>query len=70
MAATPSNPIPPMAIREVPEKVWSHVQAEFKGPIGGKYYFHVMIDELSRWPEVEMVSSTSFEKLQPALERS
>ena len=27
-----------------------------------------MIDQLSRWPEV--VSSTSFEKLKPALERS
>ena len=69
-ASTPSNTTPPMAIREVPEEVWSHVQADFKGPIGGKYYFHVMIDELSRWPEVEMVSSTSFEKLHPALERS
>ena len=69
-SATPSNSIPPMAVRETPEKVWSHIQADFKGPIGGKYYFHVMIDQLSRWPEVEIVKSTSFAHLKPALERS
>ena len=38
--------------------------------MGGRYYFHVVIDQLSRWPEVEIVSSTSFDKLKPALERS
>ena len=43
------------AVRETPEKVWSHVQAHFKGPIGGKNYFHVMIDQLSRWLEVKVV---------------
>ena len=69
-ASTPSSSTPPMAIRVVPEEVWSHVQADFKGPIGGKYYIHVMIDELSKWPEVKIVSSTSFGKLHPALKRS
>ena len=33
-------------------QVWSQIQADFKGPIGGRYYFNVMIDQLSRWPEV------------------
>ena len=69
-AATPTTSTPPMTIRSTPEKVWSEVQADFKGPVGGRYYFHVVIDQFSRWPEVEMVSSTSFEKLKPALERS
>ena len=69
-AATPTTSTPPMAIRSTPESVWSEVQADFKGPVGGRYYFHVVIDQLSRWPEVEIVSSTSFEKLKPALERS
>jgi hypothetical protein len=59
-----------MAIRSTPDSVWSEVQADFKGPVGGRYYFHVVIDQLSRWPEVEIVSSTSFDKLKPALERS
>ena len=34
------------------------------------YYFNVLIDNYSRWPEVEIVKSTSFEKLQPVLDRS
>ena len=69
-SATPTTSTPPMAIRSTPERVWSEVQADFKGPVGGRYYFHVVIDQLSRWPEVEIVSSTSFNKLKPALERS
>ena len=69
-AATPTTSTPPMEIRTTLEEVWSEVQADFKGPVGGRYYFHVVIDQFSRWPEVEMVSSTSFEKLKPALERS
>ena len=69
-SATPTPSTPPMALRSTPERVWSEVQADFKGPVGGRYYFHVVIDQLSRWPEVEIVSSTSFDKLKPALERS
>ena len=59
-AATERNMIPPMTIWETPERVWSEVQADFKGPIAGRYYFQVLIDQLSRWPEVEVVTSTSF----------
>ena len=69
-AATPTTSTPPMIERETPDRVWSEVQADFKGPVAGRYYFHVVIDQLSRWPEVEVVTSTSFEKLKPALERS
>ena len=53
-AAVPRNSTPPMAMRETPERVWSEVQADFKGPIAGRYYFHVLIDQFSRWPEVEV----------------
>ena len=59
----------PMVLRETPQAAWQHCSADFKGPIGGKYYFHVLIDNYSRWPEVEIVKSTSFEKLQPVLDR-
>ena len=69
-AATPTTSTPPMIERETPDRVWSEVQADFKGPVAGRFYFHVVIDQLSRWPEVEVVTSTSFEQLRPALERS
>ena len=71
-AASPKNSPPPMVTRETPEEVWQHLAADFKGPIignGKSYYFHVVIDMFSRWPEVAVVSSTAFDKLQPSLER-
>ena len=61
-----------MVVRETPEEVWQHLAADFKGPIignGKSYYFHVVIDLLSRWPEVAVVTSTAFDKLQPSLDK-
>ena len=69
-AAVPTTACPPMVIRDTPDKVWSKVQADFKGPIGGEYYFHVVIDEFSRWPEVAVVKSTNFKELKKVLDRS
>ena len=69
--ATARNSPPPMIMRETPERPWQHVAVDYKGPIignGRSYYFHVMIDLLSRWPEVTVVHSTSFDKLQDKLE--
>ena len=45
-AAIPTTSTPPMIMRETPDRVWSEVQADFKVPIAGRYYFHVMIDQL------------------------
>ena len=41
----------------------------FKGPIGSKYYLHVLIDQFSKYPEVDVISSTSFSKLEPRFDR-
>ena len=70
LAAVDSNTTPPMQTRETPDRPWQHCSADYKGPIGGKYYFHVLIDNYSRWPEVAMVTSTEFGKLQDKLEDS
>ena len=42
----------------------------FKGPIGGQYNIHTLMDNYSRWPEVSFVDSMSFSKLRPHMERS
>ena len=70
-AAVPGNVPSPIKSGEMPEKPWQTVAADFKGPIGGPrgYYFHLVIDLYSRWPEVSMVKNTSFEKLKPALDK-
>ena len=38
---------------------------DFKGPIGSKFNFLLVIDEYSRIPEVEIVTSTSAEAVIP-----
>ena len=70
--AVPTNAPPPLVIRDTPEGPWRVCAADYKGPIGGRngYYFHVLIDTYSRWPEVAVTNSTSFNKLYPVLDRS
>ena len=67
-ASTPSTMSPRMVMRETPDSPWQHVSADFKGPIGGQYYIHVMIDNLSRWPEVVITKNTRFSSISPKLE--
>ena len=57
-----------MLLRKTPSGPWVECSADFKGPIAGRYYFHV--DNYSRWPEVEVLNSTEFTNLRPALDRS
>ena len=57
IASVDSNLTPPMQMRDTPDRPWQHCSADYKGPIAGKYYFHVLIDNYSRWPEVAMATS-------------
>ena len=41
---------------------------DFKGPVGGQYYIHVVIDNLSRYPIVHYVKSKKFSELKPKLD--
>ena len=68
-AAVSKNAPPPMTIRETPENPWQLLACDYKGPIGGKFYFHVVIDTYTRWPEVDITTSTSIDKLYPALDK-
>ena len=47
-AAVPRNDPAPMVSREMPAKPWTHCSVDYKGPVGGCYYFHVIIDQYSR----------------------
>ena len=40
---------------------------DYKGPVQG-LYLHVTIDNLSRWPEVQITKSTDFKTLEGKLE--
>ena len=53
---------------ELPTGPWRELHADFKGPIGGSWYFHVLIDQYTKFPVVNVVKSTGWETLRPALE--
>ena len=67
-ASTRTIPVP-LKPNLLPDRPWQKVHVDFKGPIGGQYYLHVMIDQFSKYPEVDIVKSTSFKKLRPILDR-
>ena len=69
-AAISSTPQEPMKATDLPDRPWQHVHADFKGPIGGSYYLHTIIDEYSKYPVVEVCKSTSWEVMRPMLDRA
>ena len=68
-AAQPHTHPVPLQPNFLPDRHWQKVHADFKGPIGGKCYLFAVIDQYSKFPEVDLVSSTSFKKLRPILDR-
>ena len=69
LSAIPRNTPVPLEPNLLPERAWQNLHADFKGPIGGQYYFHILIDQFSKYPEVDVLTSTSFKKLRPKLDR-
>ena len=53
----------------LPDQAWQQVHADFKGPIGKRYYLRTFIGQFSKYPVVEMCDSTSWEKMEPQLDR-
>ena len=50
LAAIPRNTPVPLEPNLLPERAWQNLHADFKGPIGGNYYFHVLIDQsIQKW---------------------
>ena len=68
-SASHHNPPVPLEPNLLPDGPWQKLHADFKGPIAGSYYVHVVIDQYSKYPEVDIMRSTSFKKLKPALDR-
>ena len=59
----------PLEMTDLPPEVWHTVNIDFCGPFPGGEYLLVVIDAYSRFPEVEIVSSTSSKVTIPKLER-
>ena len=68
-ASSSHNDTVPLEPNFLPDRPWQMLHADFKGPIGNSYYLHIIIDQFSKYPEVDIVTSTSFKKLRPILDR-
>jgi hypothetical protein len=58
-ANRPNGPPEPLRMTTLPPQPWHTVNIDFCGPFPGGAYLLVVIDAYSRFPEVEIVSSTS-----------
>jgi transposase InsO family protein len=68
LAAVPGTGQEPLKPTELPDRPWQHVHADYKGPIGGRYYLHTIIDQYSKYPVVGICTSTSWDQMEPMLE--
>ena len=57
--ATDQHHTEPAKMTELPDRPWDVVEADFCGPLPNHKYALVLTDQYSRYPEVEMVTSTS-----------
>ena len=58
-ASTKSPPIEPLRMTSLPSGPWREVAVDFAGPFPSGDYIMVVTDEFSRFPEVEILTSTS-----------
>ena len=70
LAATPGTPREPLKPITILEKHWRRVHADFKGPIAKRYYLHTIIDQYSKYPVVEVCSSTDWESMEDMLTKA
>lgn len=68
-AATSQNHMEPLNMSELPKGPWQNVSIDFTGPFPSGDYLLVVIDEYSRFPEVEILKSTAATTVIPKLDR-
>ena len=64
----PPNPPELLLTPEMPDGPWQTIHADFYGPLPTGQYIIVLIDKYSRYPEAEVVNSTSAKALIPKLD--
>ena len=59
----------PLKPSPLPDRPWQKIAMDFWGPLPSGQYLLVMIDEYTRYPEVEFVHSTSAEAVIPHIDK-
>ncbi|XP_051992411.1 uncharacterized protein K02A2.6-like [Xyrauchen texanus] len=68
-AVVPNHIQEPLCMSELPSSPWEIVVVDFCGPFPSGDYLLVVIDEYSRYPEVEILQSTSARATIPKLDK-
>ncbi|XP_012940972.1 uncharacterized protein K02A2.6-like [Aplysia californica] len=68
LSTIPEHHSEPQRMTPLPTKPWSEVSIDFCGPFPSGDYLLVVIDDYSRFPEVEILSSTSARATIPKLD--
>ena len=63
------KPREPLVMTELPTKKWSSLAADFYGPLPSGDYLLVVMDEYSRFPEVDIIKSLSSNTVIPVLDK-
>ena len=66
-AATQQKPKEPLQMTELPERPWQKISLDFSGPYPSGEYCLIVADDYSRYPVVELVSTTSAAAVIPRL---
>ena len=48
---------PPVMMSQLPDQSWSHLSADFKGPLSDGTYILVIMDDYSRYPVIEFTNT-------------
>ena len=67
-AATQQKPKEPLRMTELPERPWQKISLDFSGPYPSGEYCLIVVDDYSRYPVVELVSTTSAAGVIPRLD--
>ena len=59
----------PLKPTVLPEQPWQHIDMDFWGPLPSGEHILVVINEYSRYPEIEFVSSTGAKAVNPHIEK-
>ena len=68
-ASGTATPPPPLHRTETPSQPWSHLHMNFLGPFLTGEMLFVLIDSYSKFPEIEIMKTTTAAALIPKLDR-
>jgi len=69
LASVPKTTTEPLVMSDLPDSVWSEVSIDFCGPFPTGEYLMVIIDDYSRYPVVEILTSISSRSVIPHMDK-